>query len=240
MLYRAGITVQLAKFLTISAAAALLALAPLLVVLHDFLTAAMLAGLVGLAPWLLVWQRQRSRKKLIEQQLIGALELMSRALRAGRSVTGSFRIVGEESPDPIGAEFGQLANEIQLGLDLRRALTNLGRRVNSDYIRFFNTAVLIQRDAGGNLAELVDNLSQLIRERMDFQGKVSALTAQAAMASNMLLLIVVGLMSFLYVKNPTFLEPLWTTPEGMKMARIGIGLIAVGYVLGRRMARITV
>ena len=127
---------------------------------------------------------QRMRK--FEEQFPEALDLLTRAMRAGHSLTFGLQMVGDELPDPIGTEFGQVAEEIKLGRELRVALGNLVYRVEAGDLPFFVTAITIQRETGGNLAEVLEKLGTLIRERFELYGKVRALTAIGKASANLL------------------------------------------------------
>src|SRR5262249_10926860 len=139
------------------------------VVLHS--TPIALGGIgLGALPLVFAELRRRKRVQAFETQLAEALGLVCRALRAGVSLEFGLRSVGDELPNPIGTEFSQIADEVNLGLAIRTALANLAVRVNTTDMPFFVNAVTIQRETGGNLAEILDNLSTIIRDRIKFYG----------------------------------------------------------------------
>lgn len=233
MLYRAGQPLRLAQLLgltlggTIGGAllGALAGLGPL-------------PALVGAAPLLYVRRAARRRIKAFDDGFPAALGLFSRALRAGHSMNSALQTVGSELPDPVGPEFALVAREISLGLSPAVALANLQARLGAQDLPVFVTAVLVQLETGGNLAETLDNLSEVIRARMLFHGKVKALTAQSMMSANILVVVPFAIFLMMRFINPRFLEPMLASEIG----RLLIGLAGVLTVLGwwvcRRVARV--
>jgi tight adherence protein B len=180
------------------------------------------------------------RMRRFEGQFPEALELMTRALRSGHSITFAFQLVGEEMPSPIGLEFTQVSEEIKLGQELRVALSNLAYRINVGDLPYFITAVMIQRETGGNLAELLENLGYVMRDRLKLFEKVRSLTAVGKATANILgawPLLMVGLLSF---AGADFVSLLWENPVGRVLSLGATILVVVGYVLCRRAAEIRV
>jgi tight adherence protein B len=180
------------------------------------------------------------RMRRFEEQFPEALELMTRALRAGHSLTFAFQLVGREMSDPIAPEFLQVSEEVKFGKELSLALSNLVYRVNAGDLSYFITAVMIQRETGGNLAELLDNLGYVIRERFKLFGKIRSLTAVGKATANILgawPLLMVGL---LYLVGADFVAVLWETPTGHILALGATMLVIIGYLLCRRAAEIRV
>jgi tight adherence protein B len=209
-------------------------------VLFETIPAAIVCSLLGLVPWIQLARLKAKRRDRFEQQFPDALDLLIRALRAGHSLSTGLQMVGKELPDPIGTEFGQVAHEIQLGQQVRSALNNLTYRVDSQDLPFFVTAISIQQETGSNLAEVLENLSRVIRERFKLYGKVKALTAMGRASANLLAgwpLVMVGA---LYAVNPGYVAPLWEEESGQLLALISFVMVIVGYVICRRMATIKV
>jgi tight adherence protein B len=238
-IYRAGLSTRPERFLALSgglaAAGALFGLA----FFYDPGMALLLTS-AGLLPWFQLSRLQARRLAKFEQQFPDALDLLIRALRAGHSLTSGFVMVGQELPDPVGSEFGQVADEVQLGQTLRNALANLSYRVNSPDLPFFVTAVSIQQETGSNLAEVLENLASVMRERFKLFGKVRALTAMGRASSNLLAAWPVVVVVALYVVNRDYIAPLWEEPLGHTLVMISVAMVAVGYVLCRKMATIRV
>jgi tight adherence protein B len=238
-LYRAGLTFSVKRFLVISAGFS---------VIGAFGAAAFLpfsyAHLIGLGagalPYLHVERLGRKRRDAFEKQFPDALDLLIRALRAGHSFSTGLQMVGEELPEPVGREFSLVADEIQLGKDVCSALENLVYRVDAPDLPFFVVAVTMQRETGSNLAEVLHNLSDVIRERFKLYGKVRSLTAMGRASANMLAVWPLIMVAALYSANPDYIRPLWETESGHTMMLISAVMIAVGYVLCRKMATIKV
>src|SRR5262245_51489278 len=169
---------------------------------------------LGLVPTLVLLQKQRVRMGKLEAQLPEALELIARALRAGHSLTFGLQMVGDEMPEPVGGEFGQAARQVALGLEPRVAIAGISERIGSTDISFFVTAVLIQRETGGNLAEILENLAKVVRERFKMYGKVRALTAQTRMSANILMAMPVVMVALLSAVSPGYTKPLFETEGG--------------------------
>jgi len=197
-------------------------------------------GFLGLLPILSAVRKAEKRRQQFEAQFPQALELVTRALRAGHSILFGFQLVGDEMGAPLGAEFTHVAEEIKLGKDIGDALANLAYRVDITDISYFNTAVLIQRETGGNLAELLDNLGYVIRDRFKLFAKVRALTSVGKATANMLGLFPLVMIGILTLVGADFVKNLWLTPEGHMMAAAAAVLVIVGYTICLRMARIEV
>jgi tight adherence protein B len=238
-LYRAGLSVRPERFLALSAG--LFAGGWFIgIVLFEDLAMASLCAMAGLVPWVQLSRLKGKRRDQFEAQFPDALDLLIRALRAGHSLSTGLQMVGKELPDPVGTEFGQVAHEIQLGQHVRHALANLTYRVESEDLPFFVTAISIQQETGSNLAEVLQNLSRVIRERFKLYGKVKALTAMGRASANLLAgwpLVMVGA---LYAVNPAYIAPLWEEEGGQFLALISFVLVVIGYVICRRMAMIKV
>lgn len=195
-----------------------------------------LGVLAGFVPWLLIRSMATKRMRRFEEQLPEGLELLTRSLRAGHGLGSGFHMVGEEMEDPIGTEFGIVAEEVRFGLDLRDALDNLTRRVDNQDLPYFTTAVLIQRQTGGNLAELLDKLSSLIRERAQFYGKVRALTAQGRGAAAFLACWLPFITGVVWYTSPNYLEPLFENAWGHMVIAAAVSMDIAGYFIARRIA----
>lgn len=238
LLYRAGRPMALRQFALLTALAA--AGGALLGVVWPALgpVAPAVAGLA--LPWVWLLRRKRTRMRHFEEMLPDALDLLARALRAGHALSAALQMVGDECGDPIGTEFALVSDEMRFGLDLPLALANLEHRVQCEDLPFLVTALLIQRETGGNLAEIMDNLAHVIRDRHTTYGKVRAFTAQTRWSANILAMapwVFLALMSFF---RPDYVEPLTTTPGGRIMLGTVVVMVFVGYVLCRRVGVVRV
>jgi tight adherence protein B len=164
----------------------------------------------------------------MEQQLPDALDLVGRAMRAGHALPSGLQMVGQEMVDPIANEFRVTNDEINFGISMQQALTNLCERMPITDVRYFVVAVLVQREAGGNLTEVLDNLSKLIRERLKFHARIKVLTTEGRMSAWVLGLLPFALALLLNFANHDFIAILWTDPAGIKITQIVLGMMAVG------------
>ena len=175
------------------------------------------------------WKRRR-RLRRMEQQLPDALDLVGRAMRAGHALPSGLHMVGQEMVDPIANEFRITNDEINFGVSMQQALTNLSERVPITDVRYFVVAVLVQREAGGNLTEVLDNLSKLIRNRLKFHAKIRVLTSEGRMSAWLLGCLPFAMALLLNFANHDFIAVLWTDPIGIKIANIVLGMMAVGAI----------
>jgi tight adherence protein B len=195
-----------------------------------------LGALAAVVPYLVVRNMAKKRMRRFEEQLPEGLELLTRSLRAGHGLGAGFHLVGEELDDPIGTELALVAEEVRFGLDMRDALDNLVHRVDNQDLPYFTTAVLIQRQTGGNLAELLDKLSTLLRQRVQFYGKVRALTAQGRGAAAFLACWLPFITAVVWYTSPNYLEPLFEHAWGHAVLAAAAGMDIAGYWIARRIA----
>lgn len=185
--------------------------------------------------------RARHKRLLkIEQQLPEALDLIGRALRAGHALQNGLKMVGEEMAEPISGEFRITSDEVNFGVSMQDALTNLTTRVPSTDLRYFVIAVLIQRETGGNLTELLDNISTIIRGRLKLLGAVRVLSAEGRMSAWILSILPFALAGVINILNPDFLAPLWDDPMGLKMMGGAGVMMALGVFWMWRIIKIRV
>jgi tight adherence protein B len=192
------------------------------------------------APTFYVYSAKLRRLHTIEAQLPDALDLMGRALRAGHAFAGALKMVGDEMPEPIASEFRVTFDEINYGIPLQDALTNLATRVPSTDLRYFVIAVLIQRETGGNLAELLDNISALIRARLKLLGTIRVLSAEGRLSAWILTVLPFVLAAVINLINPDFMALLWKDPTGLKLVGGALALMIVGVLWMWRTIRIRV
>lgn len=207
---------------------------------QTILLAMLLGAMLAAIPYAYLLWRKNQRLAMFERQLPEALELVSRALRAGHAFSVGLKMVGEEAADPIGKEFRQVFDEVSMGVALPQALENMTHRIDSVDLRFFITSVLVQRETGGNLAEIIDSLAGLIRQRFELQLRVKALSAEGRMSAVVLLglPIVVGIA--LFKMNPDYMWLLFTDPIGRNLATVGSIMMVVGAAVMKRMVAIKV
>jgi len=212
------------------------------------LTAAVAAGnlwtalVAGLAtaslPLLHVRRKKAKRIRAFEEHFADAIDLMSRALRAGHAFTTGIRAIADEAPEPVAGEFERVFEEQRYGLPLRESLLALGDRIGTVDVQMFVTSVLIQRETGGNLAENLDNLGDVIRQRFKFERELRTKTAQGRATGYILAAapLVAGL--GMYMLNPEYIRPLWEEQLGLYMMAAAGSLQLFGFLVIRRIVDI--
>jgi len=202
---------------------------------------ALLVGAAGAGVPLLYLNHRRSRRLThLERQLPDALDLVTRALRAGHSFASSVQMIGEEMSEPIAGEFRMVADEVSFGVSLQQALTNMSERVPLTDVRYFVVSVLIQRDSGGNLTEVLGNLSRLIRDRLKLLARVRVLSAEGRLSAWILGLMPFAMAALMNAFNPAFMSPLWTDPIGITVVKYMLALMVVGVLILRKIVKIRV
>src|SRR5256714_3215091 len=179
-------------------------------------------------PFVWLFMKRKSRLKAFASQLPDALELVARALRAGHSLGAGMHVVAEEMPAPISKEFGRVYEEQNLGIPLEEALRGICNRVPNLDLRFFVTSVAIQRQTGGDLAEILDRIGHVIRERFKILGQVKALTAEGRLSGIVLIALPIGLFLMMLWMKPDYIELLWKDPMGIKMSIFALVLQVLG------------
>jgi tight adherence protein B len=203
--------------------------------------AAILVGLVtGSAPFGYVWQMRKKRMNKFEQGLPEALELIVSALRVGHSLNAAMGLVSRECPDPVGGEFRLTFDEMNYGLELKSALDNLATRVPIQDVKIVCTAIMIQRESGGNLAEVLEKTSTVIRERFRLKRQVLTHTAQGRLTGWILTLLPVVLGGILYMVNPDLMSNLWKKELGIKLLYAASGMIVIGGLIIRKIVNMDV
>jgi len=205
-----------------------------------FLITLVVGGFLFMVPTFVVNVRKNNRVKRFIQHFPEALEMFARSLRAGHSFIGAIQLVGQEMPDPIGPEFQKVFDEQNLGIPLRTALIGLTNRIDILDVKFFVTAVLIQRETGGNLAEIIDKIAYVIRERFRIQGQLKIHTAQARLTGIVLSFLPIAVASILFMISPGYMRPLWTEPEGRSMILGAVLLQVTGMLVIRKIIRIKI
>ena len=191
-------------------------------------------------PFLLVMRAKASRLVRIEQQLPDALDMMSRAMRAGHAFPTALKMVGDEMTGPLADEFRAVFDEVNFGVAMSDALSGLAARVPSTDLRYFVIAVLIQRETGGNLTELLNSISAIIRDRLKLMGQVRVLSAEGRMSAWVLGLMPVVMIGVMSLVNPQYISLLWTDPSGIRLLWYAAGMVALGVAWMRKVIRIRI
>ena len=206
----------------------------------NMLVALTIGGVSLFVPFFLVKRSRQKRLTSFNGQICDAITIMSNAMRAGFGFMQSMDMVRKEMPDPISKEFSRTFREVNLGASTERALQNLSSRVNSDDLDLLITAVLIQRQVGGNLAEVLDNIADTIRERVRLQGEIRTLTAQGRLSGMIIGLLPVVLGLFMLAVNPTYVMELVIHPLGRLMLGMAVAGEIIGFMLIKRIVSIRV
>ena len=200
-----------------------------------------LSGLIaGALPFLHVLSKRKKRLKKFLQLLPDALDLMSRGLSAGHAFTESLQMVATEMPEPIATEFRKTYDEQNLGLSLKLALANLVHRVPLIDLRMCVTAIMIQRETGGNLSELLEKVAYTIRERFRILEDLKTLTLSSRWSAWLLCALPIFLAVYMSVVNPAYMEVMWRDPRGHRLLFIASGMQLLGMVMVRKIMRIKI
>lgn len=194
----------------------------------------------GLLPYSFASYRRSKRFQQFEELFPEAIDTLARAVRAGHAFTTAVELIANEIGEPVASEFRKLFEEQKFGLPVRDALLNLTDRVPLVDVKFFVTAVMLQRETGGNLAEILDNLSYVIRERFKIMRQVRVYTAQGRLTMLLLMALPPIIIVVMRVMNPSFIEPLFTDPLGHALIVGGITLQTIGYFVIRKVIQIQV
>ena len=240
MLAQAGMATRAGNFLGISVlsgvVATFLAYGP-----SKRVEVAWVAMLVGFVlPYAYASYRRNKRFEKFEELFPEAIDTLARAVRAGHAFTTALEMITDEVADPVSSEFRQLYEEQKFGMPVRDALLNLTERMPLVDVKFFVTAVMLQRETGGNLAEILDNLSYVIRERFKIQRQVRVYTAQGRLTMALLMGMPPIIVAVMLVLNPAFIRPLFSDPIGHTLLVAGITLQTIGYFVIRKIIRIQV
>jgi tight adherence protein B len=195
---------------------------------------------VGLAPYVCLYVLREIRRRRFDDLLPEAVDLMARGLRAGHSIAAVLEMVGNEIGEPVGMEFRILHKEQSLGLPIREAMMNLVERMPLDDLRFLVTAILLQKESGGNLAQIFDKTSAVLRERARLRGQLRIYTAQGRITGWILCAAPFLMFALISVVNHDYTKVLFTTPLGLKMVYGGLVLMVLGILVIRKVIDVKV
>ncbi|HWY02236.1 MAG TPA: type II secretion system F family protein [Candidatus Acidoferrum sp.] len=240
MLAQGGMSMRAGNFLGFSALAGVVATI-VAYVLSKRVEVAWVALLLGfLLPYSYASFRRNQRFEKFEELFPEAIDTLARAVRAGHAFTTALEMITAEVTEPVAGEFRQLYEEQKFGMPVRDALINLTERMPLVDVKFFVTAVMLQRETGGNLAEILDNLSYVIRERFKIQRQVRVYTAQGRLTMALLMAMPPIIVTIMLLLNPSFIRPLFADPIGHVLLVAGIILQTIGYFVIRKIIRIQV
>ena len=239
-LSQAGLTIRAGNLLFLSGISAIVFAAVILFLGQASVFAVVGAVIGAFLPYSYASYRRNKRFQKFEEIFPEAIDTLARAVRAGHAFTTALEMISDEVGEPIATEFRILFEEQKFGLPVRDALINLTKRVPLVDVKFFVTAVMLQRETGGNLAEILDNLSYVIRERFKIQRQVRVYTAQGRLTMMLLMGLPPVIVITMMVISPAFMRPLFTDPLGHVLIELGIGLQTVGYFVIRKIIQIQV
>jgi tight adherence protein B len=208
--------------------------------LETFIFSVLLTLLSWALPWLWLRRKQKKRIAKFAEQLPDAIEMLVSAMKAGYSFQAATQFIGEEMIDPLGSEFARFYDEQRLGIDVRTALLNLQGRIDNLDLKMFVTAVIIQRETGGNLSEVLSGLADLIRGRMALKGHIETLVAEPKMSAKFLALIPVFVFFIIMALNPGFMKPMIESGGGRIVLAAASASVILGYMVMMKIADVDV
>ncbi|AYH45640.1 type II secretion system F family protein [Azoarcus sp. DN11] len=240
LIVQSRLNLTLAQFIGWTAALAAVGFAVPVLLNRPVILGLIGAGVLAALPTLYVTRARTKHMQRFEQQLPEALDLMGRALRAGHAFPTAIKMVAEEMKDPIGGEFRILFDEMNHGVPQQTAMLNLASRTDSTDLSYFVIAVLIQRDSGGNLAELLDGIAAIVRARLKLYGEIRTLSAEGRLSAWILGCLPFAAAALINVVNPDFMKVLWQDPAGLNFIYGALTMMALGVLWMRKIIRIRV
>ena len=238
LLLHSGELWTIAKFFKMTALSALVAGSICLLLNFNFTIVLVVAVLATLVPLLYVLRSKKKRLDKFEEQLPEAIDTICRSLQAGHAFNSAFTLVGEELADPIATEFRITMEENNLGVNINEAMQNLAERVPLTDLKFFVVAVLIQRETGGNLAEILGNISIIIRDRFKLRRQIGVMTAEGRLSAKILGVMPIIMLGLMATLNPTYGPLMFNSPTGQYALKIGAVMMLLGFVWMRSIINI--
>ncbi|MDL1983402.1 MAG: type II secretion system F family protein [Deltaproteobacteria bacterium] len=232
--YRLGVFILLAIFLALTGF-----LAGVLITGNYALSIIIAPALAGI-PFFYLCQKKKKRMEKFQRQLPEGLELIARSLKAGHSFPSGMKLAADEFDDPLGPEFDETLNEINFGVSVPDALKNLADRIDCPDLKFFVISVILQRETGGNLAEIIESLAYIIRERFKLYGKIKILAAEGKLSAIILVAIPFLIIIALRFINPDYINTLLSEPAGRIMSGMAAFMMALGILVMKKMVNIKV
>ena len=239
-LQQAAVKTPVSRFLSITGGLAVLSALIALVLGFSLLAVLLIVIVAGALPFAVVSFKRTRRFAAFQEQFPDAIDMLARAVRAGHAFNVAFSLIADEMSDPVAEEFRITHRQQNLGMPLRDALKNLARRMPMPDVRIFITALQIQRESGGTLGEILDNLSTVIRERFRLLREVEVLTTEARVSMYVLMAVPFGAGLAMYFMNPPYIMPLFTHPRGQQMLIVGAAMQVLAYVVVRKIVKIKV
>jgi tight adherence protein B len=240
LLHKMGWNIRIDQILILNGLSVML-LPVLLVQLGlTLLLSVLLTAFMMMVPWVVLWQKLVQRQTQLERQLPDVLDFISRAMQAGHTFLGSLQLVASESQEPIRSEFQRTFQEISLGKTVQDAMSDLSKRIDCSEMSYFAVAVFINQEVGGNLANLINGVSGLIRDRLKNKLKLNALTSEARASAWVLGSLPFIMALLMFWLRPDFIRVLWNDPTGQSLLGYAVLLLLGGIVWMQRLAKIRV
>jgi tight adherence protein B len=240
LLQQANVQSPLGVFILLAAVLALIGyLAGSLLTINRVIPLIIAASLVGI-PFLYVIRKKKKRMDKFQKQLPEGLELIARSLRAGHAFTSGMKLAADEFDDPLGPEFTETLDQINFGVSVSDALKNLAHRVDCPDLRYFVVAVILQRETGGNLAEIIESIGYIIRERFKLRGKIRILAAEGKLSAIILVAIPFFVIIALRFTSPEYINALFFEPAGRIMGAVALVMMVMGIFVMKKMINIKV
>jgi tight adherence protein B len=240
ILQQAGLSWTLQTLFLLSIGTAM-AIGSMALILSRSLPVGLIATILGgMLPTMYVRRRRTKRMNAFEELLPEAIDLVGRALRAGHPLTAGFKMAADDGPEPVAGEFRRVFEEQRFGLPIQDSLLSMADRVNIVDVRILVTAILIQREVGGNLAEILDNLSAVVRARFTIRRQIRVYTAQGRMTGYLLSALPIILFSMLYMINAEYMSILFKDPIGQVLIVIAITMQLIGFLWIRKIIKIEI
>ena len=236
-LIQADVSYPLGVFLLLSVVLALVGFLLLSIVSPVFLLS--LPGLaLGFLPFYVLNIMKTRRMNKFEEQLPAALDMIARSLRAGHALAGGLEMVGQEFSEPLGPEFNKTVTQISYGVGLEQAMRSMATRIDCPDLKFLVVSVIIQRESGGNLGEIMENIGRIIRERFKLRGKIRTLTAEGKLSGIILAALPIFMVLILSLINPGYLKELLDDPMGRKLIVAAVVMMLFGGIIMKRIINI--
>ena len=240
LLQQANVQSPLGVFILLAAVLALTGyLAGSLLTINRVIPLIIAASLAGI-PFLYVIRKKKKRMDKFQKQLPEGLELIARSLRAGHAFTSGMKLAADEFDDPLGPEFTETLDQINFGVSVSDALKNLAGRVDCPDLRYFVVAVILQRETGGNLAEIIESIGYIIRERFKLKGKIRILAAEGKLSAIILVAIPFFVIIALHFTSPKYINALFFEPAGRIMGAVALVMMVMGIFVMKKMINIKV
>ncbi len=237
---QADVTLPLSVFILLSLVLFLIGFASVLKISKNYYISFFIAGLISIIPFFYISFKRKRRMRKFERQLPDALDMIARALRAGHAFSSGMQMVADEFEDPLGSEFDTTVSQINYGVSFQDALKSLSKRIDCPDLKFFAISIIIQRQSGGNLAEILENISGIIRERFKLRNRIKALSAEGKLSAIILVALPFFIVLFLAFLAPDYIKVLILDPLGRVMITISLIMIACGILFMKKIISIKI